>query len=100
MLVERDLHFLPDIHAHKHGNTDIHSFSVADSDQYGYYATNLYTGEQLWYKNGTDNGLNNPVTIGNIGNSPIGPGLTQQYLRLTLGQLYNYYSVNGAGVLS
>jgi PQQ-like domain len=74
--------------------------AVADSDQYGYYATSLYTGEQLWYKNGTDNGLNNPVTIGNIGNSPIGPGLTQQYLRLTLGQLYNYYSVNGAGVLS
>jgi PQQ-like domain len=74
--------------------------AVADSNQYGYYATSLYTGEQLWYKNGTDNGLNNPYTLGNIGNSPIAPGLTQQYLRLTLGQLYNYYSVNGMGVLS
>jgi hypothetical protein len=74
--------------------------AVADSNQYGYYARSLYTGEQLWYKNGTDNGLNNPYTLGNIGNSPIAPGLTQQYLRLTLGQMYNYYSVNGLGVLS
>ena len=35
--------------------------AVADSDKYGYYAVDLYTGQQIWYKNGTDNGLNNPV---------------------------------------
>jgi hypothetical protein len=30
---------------------------VSDSQKYGYYAIDLYTGEDIWYKNGTDNGL-------------------------------------------
>ncbi len=75
--------------------------SVADSDQYGYYAMSLYTGQQLWYKNGTDNGLNNPYTmIAPGGGGAGGPPDLQSYLKLTQGQLYYYYSVNGQGVLS
>jgi hypothetical protein len=31
--------------------------------KYGYYAVDLYTGNQIWYKNGTDNGLDNPYSI-------------------------------------
>ncbi len=71
---------------------------VADSDAYGYYAVSLYTGQQLWYKNGTDNGLNNPYTIaaGAVG----GPATSESYLSLTQGQLYYYYSINGQGILS
>ena len=33
--------------------------------KYGYYALDLRTGEQLWYKNGTDNGLKNTVVMTN-----------------------------------
>jgi len=65
---------------------------VADSSQYGYYAMDLNTGEQIWYKNGTDNGLNNPVTLGPYNNP--------SYVGLSQGQLYHYSSVNGEGVVS
>ena len=32
-----------------------------NAPQYGYYCLNLRTGEEIWYKNGTDNGLNGEV---------------------------------------
>ena len=67
---------------------------VADSAQYGYYAMDLYTGQQLWYKNGTDNGLENPSTKAG------GYSLSLSYPSLTQGQLYHYNSVNGQGILS
>jgi len=67
---------------------------VADSATYGYYCLDLTTGEQIWYKNGTDNGLNNPFTTG--GSYDLG----QTYAGLTQGQLYHYKSVNGEGILS
>lgn len=79
---------------------------VADSATYGYYCRDLYTGEIIWYKNGTDNGLNNPFTIGRSGNAY---DLGQYYLggtsstaigALTQGQLYHYDSVNGNGILA
>ena len=31
--------------------------ATENTQNYGYFAWSLYTGEQLWYKNGTDNGL-------------------------------------------
>ncbi len=34
--------------------------TTQQSVKYGYYAVDLHTGQQLWHKNGTDNGLNNP----------------------------------------
>ena len=82
------------------GKLYYNSPAVADSNQYGYYCLDLQTGQQIWYKNGTDNGLNNPITsiTGSFGG--ILPSLSQQYLRLTNGQLYYYYSVNGQGVLA
>ena len=67
---------------------------VSDSSKYGYYCIDLYTGQQIWYKNGTDNGLNNPFTTAGSYT------LSQSYLGLTQGQLYHYYSVNGQGILS
>jgi hypothetical protein len=70
----------------------------AESGLPGYYCVDLYTGEQLWYKNGTDNGLNNPFTV----NAGLGSRTShgqQMYLMLTQGQLYHYNSVNGQGVL-
>jgi hypothetical protein len=67
---------------------------VSDVATYGYYCRDLYTGEILWYKNGTDNGLNNPFT------TATSYTLSQSYLGLTQGQLYHYYSVNGAGILA
>jgi len=69
--------------------------------KYGYYAVDLKTGKQLWYKNGTDNGLNNNVVISMIGGGGAnGPALTQTFPQLSFGQLYDYYSLNGAGVLT
>jgi hypothetical protein len=73
--------------------------ATAQSDKYGYYAMDLYTGKQIWYKNGTDNGLNNPYTIGQPGGE-IGGSYAQSFLSLTLGQLYHSYTVNGDGVAS
>ncbi len=60
--------------------------------KYGYYAVDLLTGEQLWYKNGTDNGLNNPITYTST------PPLSQAFPQLQFGQLYHYHSVNGNGM--
>ena len=37
--------------------------TTAQTSKYGYYAVDLDTGQQLWYKNGTDNGLQNPYSI-------------------------------------
>jgi hypothetical protein len=71
---------------------------VADSAIYGYYCVDLYTGQELWYKNGTDNGLNNPFLFG--GRSANKYSQRQEYVSLSQGQLYYYYSVNGQGVLS
>ncbi len=69
--------------------------------KYGYYALDLRTGQQLWYKNGTDNGLNNPVTWAmTSGGGANTPTLTATFPLLQFGQLYRYYSVNGQGVLS
>jgi len=69
-----------------------------ESGSYGYYCRSLYTGEILWFKNGTDNGLNNPYTINTGLGSRTAYG-QQMYKQLTQGQLYHYASVNGAGVL-
>ena len=74
--------------------------SVGDSVTYGYYCVDLYTGKQIWYKNGTDNGLNNPVTMTTGTFGGILPSLAQSYPRLSLGQLKYYYSVNGQGILA
>ena len=67
---------------------------VSDSCKYGYYCLDLYTGKQIWYKNGTDNGLN-----GLFSNSS-GYSMSLSFPGLTQGQLYQYHSVNGNGMLS
>jgi len=61
--------------------------------KYGYYCIDLKTGEKIWYKNGTDNGLNNPVVLG------VGMNLVQTFPQINFGQLLHYYSVNGEGIL-
>jgi outer membrane protein assembly factor BamB len=66
---------------------------------YGYCALDLRTGEQLFYKNGTDNGLNNPVTLVARGSTGLGLKLHQSFPTLSFGQLYHYYSENGQGIL-
>jgi outer membrane protein assembly factor BamB len=71
--------------------------AVSNTAKYGYYALNLYTGQQIWYKNGSDNGLNNPMTIANPAFGT-GPALAQTFPSLSFGQLFHYYSVNGQGV--
>ncbi len=70
---------------------------TAQSDHYGYYAMDLYTGQQLWYKNGTDNGLNNPYTLGAPGGE-VGGSYAQNFPSLTLGQLYHSDTANGNGI--
>lgn len=67
--------------------------------KYGYYCFDLQTGEQIWYKNGTDNGLDNPVSLTSFaGGGGRGPNLAQSFPQLSFGQLYWYYSPNGQGV--
>ena len=69
--------------------------------EYGYYCVDLRTGEEIWYKNGTDNGLDNSFSYSNLGGGgQSGPELAQSYMGLSFGQLYHYYSLNGEGVLS
>ena len=69
--------------------------------EYGYYCVDLLTGEEIWYKNGTDNGLDNPFSYSNLGGGgQSGPELAQSYMGLSFGQQYHYYSLNGEGVLS
>jgi outer membrane protein assembly factor BamB len=74
--------------------------AVGDSVQYGYYCRDLYTGEIIWYKNGTDNGFDGlwSPSAGAFGGGV--PALSRSYPRLTNGQLYHWYGVNGNGVLS
>ena len=71
---------------------------TAMSNHYGYYAVDLYTGQRLWTKNGTDNGLNQPYTI----NLPGGNGMSygQNYEVLTTGQMLHVNNVNGKGIAS
>ncbi len=71
----------------------------AMSPKYGYYAMDLKTGEQLWYRNGTDNGLNNPAQITDP-SFGIGPALSLSYPRLSQGMMYHYNSVNGQGIVA
>ncbi len=74
--------------------------SVAETTHYGYYAVDLTTGQQIWYKNGTDNGLNNPTTssiYAGLGGAGVYSGLN--FPRLSFGQLMNYYGVNGNGII-
>jgi hypothetical protein len=67
--------------------------------KYGYQAIDLITGEQIWFKNGTDNGLNNPVTLAQLGGGGgSGPALSATFPQLQFGQIYHYYSVNGNGM--
>ena len=70
------------------------------SDKYGYYAVDLYTGNRLWYKNGTDNGLNNPYITTTPSTGSTNPTYAQAFLALSAGQMYHYDSVNGQGVFS
>jgi hypothetical protein len=60
---------------------------------YGYYCVDLRTGELQYFKNGTDNGLNNPTTFATGYNAG-----AQTQVKLSFGQLFNYYGINGAGV--
>ena len=64
---------------------------------YGYYAVSLYTGQTLWQKNGTDNGLNNPVVEASRGFGG-GEANSETFPALAFGQLFLYHSVNGEGV--
>jgi outer membrane protein assembly factor BamB len=68
--------------------------------RYGYYCLDLRTGEQLWYKNGTDNGITPTVSVRYSGLHGAGVYSGQQFPVLAFGQLYHYYSVNGEGIWS
>ena len=73
----------------------------ASTPRYGYHCLDLYTGEEIWYKNGTDNGLNNPVTmVGYASGANTAPELHQSFPTLSFGQIYQYYSVNGHGTVA
>jgi len=74
-------------------------YNAGTYPNYGYYCVDLRTGQQIWYKNGTDNGLNNPVTLyDNGGGGNFGPWLAQNFPQLNFGQLYHNYQANGEGV--
>ena len=75
----------------------------AETPKYGYYCLDLQTGQLIWSKNGTDNGLNQNNLISLVGYASglnIAPALSQTFPQLAFGQLYHYYSVNGDGILS
>ena len=65
-----------------------------ETQHYGYYAVDLYTGQRLWYNNGT-----NPYTLG-LFTSPTtaASGIMQLYPSLSNGQVFDYSSVNAQGV--
>jgi hypothetical protein len=68
----------------------------AQTPRYGYYAVDLYTGEQIWYNNGT-----NPITMASwTGAGGVTSPSVQSYPKLTAGQMLKYDTVNGRGVLS
>ena len=68
---------------------------------YGYYCLDLRSGEQIWYKNGTDNGigqLTSEAIYSGLGGAGVYSGTT--WARPSFAQLFHYYGLNGAGVLS
>jgi len=67
---------------------------VSDWAAYGYKCRDLYTGELLWAKNGTDNGL--PSLVQTAGSY----SLMQSYPTLTQGYMIHYNGVNGQGILN
>jgi outer membrane protein assembly factor BamB len=71
-------------------------YNAGTYPNYGYTCVDLRTGETLWHKNGTDNGLNNPYIMDDLASR--GPELAQSFVQLSFGQLYHYYSINGAGI--
>jgi outer membrane protein assembly factor BamB len=67
---------------------------------YGYYKVDLRTGEQIWYKNGTDNGIGQIVgdsRYQGLGGAGVYSGNT--FAKPSFGQLLHYYSLNGEGVM-
>jgi hypothetical protein len=75
--------------------------NVADSSQAGYYCRDLYTGEIIWYKNGTDNGLNGPYSMNAGAFGTTAPSLVQDPVDfVSQGWLYHYESVNGQGIVA
>ncbi len=63
--------------------------------KYGYYCVDLQTGEQIWYQNSTGK-----MYLTSYGQAYDSPQLTQGFPQLSFGQLYNYYSLNGQGVVA
>ncbi len=83
------------------GRVYINNPVEASKPKYGYYCVDLRTGELIWAKNGTDNGLNNPVALrGYASGLNNAPAITQTFPQLSWGQIYHYYSVNGNGMLA
>jgi len=83
------------------GRIYYNSPAVADSQKYGFYCRDLTTGQLVWYKNGTDIGVQIPqatTRYSGIGGAGVYSGYT--FTGLTQGQLYHYNAVNGQGVLS
>ncbi len=72
-------------------------YNAGTYPNYGYTCVDLRTGKTIWYKNGTDNGLNNPYTLAAWGQTRDPPG-GQLFPQLIFGQLYHYYSLNGEGI--
>jgi hypothetical protein len=75
------------------------SIGIESGSPWGYYCIDLYTGEQVWYKNGTDNGLNAPYNVATGLGSRTAWG-SKQYAQLSMGWLYHYDSANGQGILA
>ena len=74
-------------------------YSAGTHPNYGYYCVDLKTGKLDWFKNGTDNGLNNPVIMRSMaGGGGAAPSVTQSFPQLDFGQLFHYKSPNGEGV--
>jgi len=77
----------------------IYLASAGVNPKYGYTAIDLKTGETLWAKNGTDNGLNNPVVnqiYQGLGGAGVYSG--QTFPQLGFGQLMRYNEANGEGI--
>ena len=74
--------------------------TTENTPKYGYFAVSLYTGQQLWYQNATTNGLGNSIEVNGslAGAGGVAVPFAETYPTLTFGQLFHYYSVNGAGI--
>jgi outer membrane protein assembly factor BamB len=78
---------------------------MSTTTRYGYYAIDLYTGEQLWYNNGSSipanlelkTGPGGSYMAGGGGGAATAPALSVAYPQLACGQLYQYSSANGKG---